>query len=63
MIINLYFLIDESDQLFDEKQFRSPVFQRTFQYLLRLDQGRQLGDVNPNNAEGEQQICLQTLLK
>ncbi|XP_053396009.1 E3 ubiquitin-protein ligase rnf213-alpha-like [Mercenaria mercenaria] len=53
----------ESDQLFDEKQFRSSVFQRTFQYLLRLDQRRQLGDVQPHNPEGSPQTCLQTLLR
>ncbi|XP_053396339.1 E3 ubiquitin-protein ligase rnf213-alpha-like isoform X2 [Mercenaria mercenaria] len=53
----------DSDQLFDEKQFRSPVFQRTFQYLLRLDQGRQLDDVHPQAPEGNPQTCLQTLLR
>lgn len=53
----------DSDQLFDDKQFRSEVFQRTFQYLFRLDQGRQLGDVSPHNAEGTPQTCLQTLLR
>ncbi|XP_053396335.1 E3 ubiquitin-protein ligase rnf213-alpha-like isoform X2 [Mercenaria mercenaria] len=53
----------ESDQLFDEKQFRSSVFQRTFQYLLRLDQRKQLGDVQPYNPEGSPQTCLQTLLR
>ncbi|XP_060586365.1 E3 ubiquitin-protein ligase rnf213-alpha-like [Ruditapes philippinarum] len=53
----------DSDQLFDEKQFRSPVFQRTFQYLLRLDQGRQLDDVKPDNPEEDPQTCLQTLLR
>ncbi|XP_053396342.1 E3 ubiquitin-protein ligase rnf213-alpha-like isoform X2 [Mercenaria mercenaria] len=53
----------DSDQLFDEKQFRSPVFQRTFQYLLRLDEGRQLDDVHPHDAEGTPETCLQTLLR
>lgn len=51
------------DQLFDKKQFESPVFQRPFQYLIRLDEGRSLTDVNPNRTEGSPKICLTTLLK
>ncbi|XP_060597648.1 E3 ubiquitin-protein ligase rnf213-alpha-like, partial [Ruditapes philippinarum] len=53
----------DSDQLFDEQQFRSPVFQRTFQYLLRLDQRRQLDDVQPDDPEEDPETCLQTLLR
>ncbi|XP_053388233.1 E3 ubiquitin-protein ligase rnf213-alpha-like, partial [Mercenaria mercenaria] len=52
----------ESDQLFDEKLFRSPVFQRPFQYLLRLEQERNFQDVRPHNTEGTPMICLELLL-
>ena len=53
----------EEDQLFDIDMFRGPVFQRPFQYLLRLDTGRQLQDVNPNQVEGKEQECLRVLLR
>ncbi|WAR07347.1 R213A-like protein [Mya arenaria] len=49
--------------LFDEKQFRSPVFQRTFQYLLRLDQQLTLDSVNPLEPEGDPKTCLVVLLR
>ncbi|XP_052807608.1 E3 ubiquitin-protein ligase rnf213-alpha-like isoform X3 [Mya arenaria] len=52
-----------TDQLFDEKQFRSPVFQRTFQYLLRLDQQLTLDSVNPLEPEGDPKTCLVVLLR
>ncbi|WAR07210.1 RN213-like protein, partial [Mya arenaria] len=52
-----------SDQLFDEQQFRSPVFQRTFQYLLRLDQRKSLESVRPSEPEGDPKTCLNVLLK
>ncbi|WAR07285.1 R213A-like protein [Mya arenaria] len=47
-----------TDQLFDEQQFRSPVFQRTFQYLLRLDQRQTLESVRPSEPEGDPKNCL-----
>ncbi|KAH3735719.1 hypothetical protein DPMN_042254 [Dreissena polymorpha] len=52
-----------TDQLFDEKKFRSPVFQRTFQYLQRLDSGKVMNDVNPGSPEGDPKSCLQVLLR
>ncbi|WAR07205.1 R213A-like protein [Mya arenaria] len=52
-----------TDQLFDEQQFRSPVFQRTFQYLLRLDQRKSLESVKPSEPEGDPKTCLNVLLK
>ncbi|XP_052243691.1 E3 ubiquitin-protein ligase rnf213-alpha-like [Dreissena polymorpha] len=52
-----------TDQLFDEKQFRSLVFQRTFQYLQRLDTGRSMNDVNPGSPEGDPKLCLHVLLR
>ena len=51
------------DQLFDRDMFQDKVFQRPFQYLLRLDTGRQLQDVNPGNVEGTEQDCLKILLR
>ena len=51
------------DQLFDLDMFQSPVFQRPFQYLLRLDRGHQLQDVNPHQVEGTEQDCLRILLR
>ncbi|XP_052808702.1 E3 ubiquitin-protein ligase rnf213-alpha-like isoform X1 [Mya arenaria] len=52
-----------TDQLFDEQQFRSPVFQRTFQYLLRLDQRQTLESVRPSEPEGDPKNCLDVLLR
>ncbi|XP_052808680.1 E3 ubiquitin-protein ligase rnf213-alpha-like isoform X1 [Mya arenaria] len=52
-----------NDQLFDEQQFRSPVFQRTFQYLLRLDERKSLESVRPSEAEGDPKTCLDVLLR
>ncbi|XP_052808691.1 E3 ubiquitin-protein ligase rnf213-alpha-like isoform X2 [Mya arenaria] len=52
-----------TDQLFDEQQFRSPVFQRTFQYLLRLDQQQTLDSVKPLEPEGDPKTCLDVLLR
>ncbi|XP_053396018.1 E3 ubiquitin-protein ligase rnf213-alpha-like [Mercenaria mercenaria] len=53
----------ETDQLFDDKQFRSPVFQRTFRYLLRLDISRQDEGIRPKKVNGNPKTCLQTLLR
>lgn len=52
-----------ADQLFDLSEFRSPTFQRPFQYLLRLDQNGDLSSVRPQSPEGTQAACLQTLLR
>ncbi|KAL4233165.1 hypothetical protein ACF0H5_007850 [Mactra antiquata] len=52
-----------TDQLFDQKLCRSPMFQRPFQYLYRLQHGRQLTDVNPHIPEHDQYTCLNTLLR
>ncbi|XP_053396356.1 E3 ubiquitin-protein ligase rnf213-alpha-like [Mercenaria mercenaria] len=53
----------DSDQLFDEKLFRSAVFQRPFQYFMRLEQKKPLDDVRPYTAEGNPAICLELLLR
>ncbi|KAK3097976.1 hypothetical protein FSP39_014985 [Pinctada imbricata] len=51
------------DLLFDEKEFRGSVFQRPYQYLVRLDAGRGLADVDPAKTEGDRNQCLQVLLR
>ncbi|XP_052243455.1 E3 ubiquitin-protein ligase RNF213-like [Dreissena polymorpha] len=53
----------QTDQLFDEQKFRSPVFQRTYQYLRRLDLGKKLTDVDAQNPEGDPNTCLGVLLR
>ncbi|KAK3096790.1 hypothetical protein FSP39_003301 [Pinctada imbricata] len=53
----------ESDLLFDEKEFRGAVFQRPYQYLLRLDRRQNLSDVAPDRPEGDKVSCLQILLR
>ncbi|XP_056014152.1 E3 ubiquitin-protein ligase rnf213-alpha-like isoform X2 [Ostrea edulis] len=55
--------IGQNDLLFDNKEFRSNVFQRPFQYLYRLDMNRGLGDVDMRRTEGNPQTCLHTLLR
>ncbi|XP_060604557.1 E3 ubiquitin-protein ligase RNF213-like [Ruditapes philippinarum] len=52
-----------SDQLFDTKMFRSPVFQRTFQYLLRLEHNVTFEGVHPHVSEGTPEMCLDILLR
>ncbi|KAH3728508.1 hypothetical protein DPMN_054465, partial [Dreissena polymorpha] len=52
-----------TDQLFDEKQFKGPVFQRTYQYLQRLDTGGKMNDLDPSRPEGNPQTCLTVLLR
>ena len=68
ILLKVYFVsmttgYQPEDQLFDLDMFRSAVFQRPFQYLLRLDTGRQLQDVNPQQVEGTEQDCLRVLLR
>ncbi|XP_021342051.1 E3 ubiquitin-protein ligase rnf213-alpha-like, partial [Mizuhopecten yessoensis] len=53
----------DSDLLFDKQEFESPVFQRPYQYLRRLDERRGLADVSPYEPEGDQINCLQTFLR
>nr|XP_022293483.1 E3 ubiquitin-protein ligase rnf213-alpha-like isoform X1 [Crassostrea virginica] len=55
--------IGESDLLFDDQEFRSSMFQRSFQYLYRLDMNRGMADVNIGRIEGNPLTCLQTLLR
>ncbi|XP_052242488.1 E3 ubiquitin-protein ligase rnf213-alpha-like, partial [Dreissena polymorpha] len=50
-------------QVFDEKQFRSSVFQRAYQYLQRLDTGRMFNDIKPDRIEGDPKSCLTVLLR
>ena len=51
----------EYDQLMDEEEFKSDVFQRPFQYLSRDMKKQNLNKVNANNVEGtplEMVTCL-----
>ncbi|XP_052239407.1 E3 ubiquitin-protein ligase rnf213-alpha-like [Dreissena polymorpha] len=52
-----------TDQLFDDQQFKSLQFQRTFQYLQRLKLGKSMSDVNPARVEGNKQNALSILLE
>ncbi|KAI0227837.1 hypothetical protein LSAT2_021672 [Lamellibrachia satsuma] len=51
------------DQLMDEKEFHSAVFQRPFQYLTRFSSGQCLNSVAPQCPEGTPAECLQCLLR
>ncbi|KAK3585576.1 hypothetical protein CHS0354_036763 [Potamilus streckersoni] len=51
------------DPQFDMKEFTSPIFQRPYQYLNRLDQGCAVNDVNPNVPWGTPADCLKVLLR
>jgi len=51
------------DILFDSIEFKSDIFQRPYQYLLRLDASRKLDDVKPTVPEGNRSQCLETLLR
>ncbi|KAL3881512.1 hypothetical protein ACJMK2_027944 [Sinanodonta woodiana] len=53
----------QEDPQFDIKEFTSPIFQRPYQYLSRLDQGRGINDVNPNVPWGTPADCLNVLLR
>ena len=53
----------DQDRLFDAQEFKSPTFQRPFQYLKRLDTNCKLNDVNAHIPEGDKKQCLTTLLK
>ncbi|XP_021363666.1 E3 ubiquitin-protein ligase rnf213-alpha-like isoform X2 [Mizuhopecten yessoensis] len=48
----------DSDLLFDKQEFKSPVFQRPYQYLRRLDESRDLAEPGGNQIN-----CLQTFLR
>ncbi|KAL3881514.1 hypothetical protein ACJMK2_027946, partial [Sinanodonta woodiana] len=52
----------QEDPLFDLKEFTGEIFQRCYQYLSRLDQGRVIDDVNPSVPWGTPADCLRVLL-
>ncbi|WAR07295.1 R213A-like protein, partial [Mya arenaria] len=52
-----------TDQLFDEQQFQSPVYQRTFQYLLGWDQQQTFDSIIPLEPKGDPKTCLLVLLR
>ncbi|VDH93225.1 ubiquitin carboxyl-terminal hydrolase 34 [Mytilus galloprovincialis] len=53
----------DHDRLFDGIEFKSPTFQRPYQYLKRLDTNCRLDDVNANIPEEDKKQCLNTLLR
>ncbi|KAK3585578.1 hypothetical protein CHS0354_036765 [Potamilus streckersoni] len=53
----------QEDPQFDLKEFTGAIFQRPYQYLSRLDQGRGIDDVNPAVPWGTPADCLRVLLK
>ncbi|KAL3881517.1 hypothetical protein ACJMK2_027949 [Sinanodonta woodiana] len=53
----------QEDPQFDPKEFTGQTFQRPYQYLSRLDQGRGINDVDPNVPSGTPADCLKVLLK
>ncbi|XP_071137099.1 E3 ubiquitin-protein ligase rnf213-alpha-like [Mytilus edulis] len=53
----------DHDRLFDGIEFKSPTFQRPYQYLKRLDTNCRLDDVNAQIPDGDKKQCLNTLLK
>jgi len=53
----------EYDQLMDNMEFQSAVFQRPFQYLLRFAQQRELRGIQVNVAHGTPEQCITALLQ
>jgi len=51
------------DQLMDETQFRSAVFQRPYQCLDRFSKDKRLDKVTPDVPMGTKETCLQCLLR
>jgi len=51
------------DQLMDNMEFQSAVFQRPFQYLLRFAQRQELRGIQANVAYGTPEQCITTLLQ
>lgn len=64
---NFIFCADmgQHDVLFDDDEFRSEAFQRSYHYLHTLDGGQQPQPYKPSPLfkPGSKQECLQTLIK
>ncbi|XP_041354620.1 E3 ubiquitin-protein ligase rnf213-alpha-like [Gigantopelta aegis] len=54
---------EKNDLLFDVEEFRSVVYQRPFQYLLRQESKASLSDIDPSTPQGDPAQCLITLLR
>lgn len=52
----------EYDQLMDDMEFQSDMFQRPFQYLLRFVQRKELRGIRVN-VNGTPEQCITTLLR
>jgi len=53
----------EFDQLMDNIEFQSAVFQRPFQYLLRFAERQKLRGIVADVAYGTPDLCIGTLLQ
>ncbi|KAL3881511.1 hypothetical protein ACJMK2_027943, partial [Sinanodonta woodiana] len=53
----------QEDPQFDLKEFTGDIFQRPYQYLSLLDQGRGVSDVDPSVPWGTPADCLKVLLR
>ena len=51
------------DQMMDGVEFRSPMFQRPFQYLQRFSRQQELRGIRANDVHGTPQECIQVLLQ
>jgi len=53
----------DHDQLMDNTEFQSAMFQRPFQYLRRFALRKELRGVQANTAHGTPEECITTLLQ
>ena len=51
------------DQTIDGAEFRSPMFQRPFQYLQRFNQRQELRGIRADEPHGTPQECIEVLLR
>jgi hypothetical protein len=51
------------DQLMDEKEFKSSMFQRPFQYLLQFNANKELANIQSKVVEGTPGECIEVLLR
>ena len=51
------------DQLMDEKEFKSSMFQRPFQYLQRFNTGQELRNIQCKRVMGTPEQCIEVLLR
>ena len=56
-------VLSDYDQQMDEVEFRSPMFQRPFQYLQRFVHNQELRGIQADTPHGTPAECIQTLLE